>query len=61
MKNLIIGIIGLGAFFFLLFKLAMMPNPFTEYERKCRESGGVPIHGHGQSINCAKEGYIDIK
>lgn len=30
------------------------------YILKCREAGGVPI-GYRHSINCAKDGYIDIR
>lgn len=27
---------------------------------KCREAGGVPVSSR-RSVNCAKDGYIDIK
>lgn len=31
-------------------------------QRKCREAGGIPVNGGNINlINCAKEGYIDIK
>lgn len=34
-------------------------NYTATYDAKCRQEGGVVVSYHG-SINCAKEGYIDI-
>ena len=34
-------------------------SPTEKYIRECREARGVPIYNN-RSMNCAKEGYIDI-